>query len=54
MTDLLASGYVDSFRHLHPDQTDVYSWWSYMPKVRERNVGGALIIFSCPINSLRV
>nr|WP_154957907.1 exodeoxyribonuclease III [Paenibacillus xylanexedens] len=45
MTDLLASGYVDSFRHLHPDQTDVYSWWSYMPKVRERNVGWRIDYF---------
>ncbi|KAA8782904.1 exodeoxyribonuclease III [Paenibacillus amylolyticus] len=45
MNDLLASGYVDSFRHLHPDQTDVYSWWSYMPKVRERNVGWRIDYF---------
>ncbi|WP_427180266.1 exodeoxyribonuclease III [Paenibacillus sp. TC-CSREp1] len=45
MTDLLAAGYVDSFRHLHPDQTDVYSWWSYMPKVRERNVGWRIDYF---------
>ncbi|CAI6077151.1 Exodeoxyribonuclease [Paenibacillus sp. JJ-100] len=45
MTDLLASGYVDSFRHLHPDQTDVYSWWSYMPKVRERNIGWRIDYF---------
>lgn len=45
MTDLLASGYVDSFRHLHPHQTDVYSWWSYMPKVRERNVGWRIDYF---------
>ncbi|MBY0205880.1 exodeoxyribonuclease III [Paenibacillus cucumis (ex Kampfer et al. 2016)] len=45
MTDLLASGYVDSFRHLHPDQTNVYSWWSYMPKVRERNVGWRIDYF---------
>lgn len=45
MTDLLASGYVDSFRHLHPDQTDVYSWWSYMAKVRERNIGWRIDYF---------
>ncbi|MEK3704046.1 exodeoxyribonuclease III [Paenibacillus sp. FSL R5-0623] len=45
MTDLLASGYVDSFRHLYPDRTDVYSWWSYMPKVRERNVGWRIDYF---------
>ncbi|RPK27887.1 exodeoxyribonuclease III [Paenibacillus xylanexedens] len=45
MTELLASGYVDSFRHLYPDRTDVYSWWSYMPKVRERNVGWRIDYF---------
>ncbi|MEY8746999.1 exodeoxyribonuclease III [Paenibacillus tundrae] len=45
MTDLLAAGYVDSFRHLYPDRTDVYSWWSYMPKVRERNVGWRIDYF---------
>ncbi|WP_440111581.1 exodeoxyribonuclease III [Paenibacillus sp. QZ-Y1] len=45
MTDLLAEGYVDSFRHMYPDRTDVYSWWSYMPKVRERNVGWRIDYF---------
>ncbi|NMO96356.1 exodeoxyribonuclease III [Paenibacillus lemnae] len=39
MTDLLASGFIDTFRQLYPDRGDVYSWWSYMPKVRERNIG---------------
>ncbi|MFK0523769.1 exodeoxyribonuclease III [Paenibacillus illinoisensis] len=45
MTELLAAGYVDSFRHLYPDRSDVYSWWSYMPKVRERNVGWRIDYF---------
>ncbi|REK74953.1 exodeoxyribonuclease III [Paenibacillus paeoniae] len=45
MTRLLESGFVDSFRYLHPDQTDAYSWWSYMPKVRERNVGWRIDYF---------
>ena len=27
MTELLASGYVDSFRYLYPDKTGAYSWW---------------------------
>lgn len=45
MTELLAAGYVDSFRHLYPDRTDIYSWWSYMPKVRERNVGWRIDYF---------
>ncbi len=33
MTNLLSSGFIDSFRHLYPDQTDSYTWWSYMNKV---------------------
>ncbi|SFJ72573.1 exodeoxyribonuclease-3 [Paenibacillus sp. UNC496MF] len=45
MTDLLAAGFVDSFRHFYPDRADVYSWWSYMPKVRERNVGWRIDYF---------
>ncbi|WP_025690347.1 exodeoxyribonuclease III [Paenibacillus zanthoxyli] len=45
MTELLASGFVDSFRYLYPDKKDVYSWWSYMPKVRERNVGWRIDYF---------
>jgi len=45
MTRLLAAGFVDSFRHLYPDRGDVYSWWSYMPKVRERNVGWRIDYF---------
>lgn len=45
MTQLLESGFVDSFRLLHPDQPDAYSWWSYMPKVRERNVGWRIDYF---------
>lgn len=45
MTLLLESGFVDSFRHLYPDRTDAYSWWSFMPKVRERNVGWRIDYF---------
>ncbi len=45
MTTLLGSGFTDTFRHLFPDQTDIYSWWSYMPKVRERNVGWRIDYF---------
>lgn len=45
MTQLLESGFVDSFRYLYPDREDVYSWWSYMPKVRERNVGWRIDYF---------
>lgn len=45
MTELLNSGFIDTFRHLYPERADVYSWWSYMPKVRERNVGWRIDYF---------
>ena len=45
MTLLLDSGFTDSFRHLYPDRTDAYSWWSFMPKVRERNIGWRIDYF---------
>ncbi|OBZ11463.1 MULTISPECIES: exodeoxyribonuclease III [Bacillales] len=45
MTELLEAGFLDTFRHLYPDRADVYSWWSYMPKVRERNVGWRIDYF---------
>ena len=40
--DLLADGFVDSFRHLHPAATGQYSWWSYRAGSRARNVGWRL------------
>lgn len=45
MTRLLNSGFVDTFRHLYPDRENVYSWWSYMNKVRERNIGWRIDYF---------
>jgi exodeoxyribonuclease-3 len=45
MTRLLDAGFLDTFRYLYPERTDVYSWWSYMPKVRERNVGWRIDYF---------
>lgn len=45
MTDLLASGFTDTFRYFYPDREGVYSWWSYMPKVRERNIGWRIDYF---------
>ncbi|WP_424767071.1 exodeoxyribonuclease III [Paenibacillus sp. sgz302251] len=45
MTDLLNAGFIDTFRHFYPDRTDVYSWWSYMSKVRERNIGWRIDYF---------
>lgn len=45
MNLLLDSGFLDSFRHLYPERTDAYTWWSNMPKVRERNVGWRIDYF---------
>ncbi|WP_153732165.1 exodeoxyribonuclease III [Sporosarcina obsidiansis] len=39
MTRLLDSGFTDTFRFLNASQTGAYTWWSYMNKVRERNIG---------------
>ncbi|MEH7223521.1 exodeoxyribonuclease III [Bacillus sp. JJ1566] len=45
MTDLLSSGFVDSFRHFYSDVTDQYTWWSYMRNVREKNIGWRIDYF---------
>ncbi|AJY74984.1 exodeoxyribonuclease III [Paenibacillus beijingensis] len=45
MTRLLDAGFIDTFRYFYPDRTDAYSWWSNMPKVRERNVGWRIDYF---------
>lgn len=39
MTELLDAGFTDSFRYLYPDKKDIYSWWSYRFKAREKNAG---------------
>ena len=44
-TELLASGFTDSFRYLYPDRRDAYSWWSYRAAARERNVGWRIDYF---------
>lgn len=45
LTELLNSGFVDSFRYLHPDAEGIYSWWSYRFKARERNAGWRIDYF---------
>jgi len=45
MTELLEAGFVDSFRYLYPEKTDAYSWWSYMGRAREKNVGWRIDYF---------
>jgi len=45
MTKVLSSGFTDSFRYLYPDARDVYSWWSYRMRAREKNVGWRIDYF---------
>lgn len=45
MTKLLSQGFTDTFRYLYPKKTDAYTWWSYMNKVRERNIGWRIDYF---------
>lgn len=45
MTELLSSGFLDSFRTLYPEKTDAYSWWSYRAQSRARNVGWRIDYF---------
>ena len=45
MTELLESGFVDTFRALHPDETGAYSWWSYRFHARENNAGWRIDYF---------
>lgn len=45
MTLFLESGFVDSYRYLYPDKDESYTWWSYMSKVRERNIGWRIDYF---------
>ena len=42
---LLDAGFTDTFRHLYPDLTDAYSWWSYRAGARQRNVGWRIDYF---------
>ena len=44
-TKLLESGFVDTFRHFYPDREEIYSWWSYRMKARERNTGWRIDYF---------
>ena len=42
---LLSSGFTDTFRHLYPDLTGAYTWWSYMFKARQNNAGWRIDYF---------
>lgn len=43
--ELLSCGFTDTFRHFYPDAKDIYSWWSYRFKSRERNTGWRIDYF---------
>lgn len=45
MTQLLESGFTDSFRYIYPNIENAYSWWSYMGHAREKNVGWRIDYF---------
>lgn len=44
-TELLESGFVDTFRVLYPDRTGIYTWWSYLRKARDTNAGWRIDYF---------
>ena len=45
MTELLGSGFTDTFRYFYPDAEGIYSWWSYRFKAREKNAGWRIDYF---------
>ena len=45
MTELLEAGFTDTFRYLYPEKEGAYSWWSYMGRAREKNVGWRIDYF---------
>lgn len=45
MTELLSSGFTDTFRALYPEQTGAYSWWSYRFNARKNNAGWRIDYF---------
>lgn len=45
MTELLQAGFIDTYRYFYPEQTEVYSWWSYRFQARSRNAGWRIDYF---------
>ena len=44
-SELLESGFIDTYRYFNPDKKDCYTWWSYMGRARENNVGWRIDYF---------
>ena len=51
-TQLLNAGFIDTFRYFYPDQEQIYSWWSYRFKAREKNAGWRIDYF-CVSDTLK-
>lgn len=45
MTELLKSGFIDVYRDIYPEETDCYTWWSYMASSREKDIGWRIDYF---------
>jgi len=45
ITELLDSGFTDTYRRLYPDRENAYTWWSYMSNARDKNVGWRIDYF---------
>jgi len=43
--NIVENGFIDTFRYFYPDKEDAYTWWSYITKARERNVGWRIDYF---------
>ncbi|MGN1408693.1 MAG: exodeoxyribonuclease III [Eubacteriales bacterium] len=45
ISELLGAGFTDTYRYFYPDKADMYTWWSYMFKAREKNIGWRIDYF---------